>query len=70
MRRGDAVDMFSGDVDHHALIGTDENLSAFFKFERMMEAQMEEEERQKKAKEAANRLTREQIEEIQLECVE
>ena len=65
----------SGDIDHHKLIGTDENLIGLLKFEREIERQMEEDERRaaekKKAAEqrAAQRLTVAQLEALQAECM-
>ena len=44
-----------GDVDHHKLIGSDENLSAFLKFEREMEEKL--------------KLTPAELEAIQAECM-
>ena len=60
--------IFDADVDHHKLIGTDENLSAFLRFEREMERMEEERERQKKLQQA-QQLSLEQIQFIQFECM-
>ena len=62
--------IFDADVDHHTLIGSDDNLSAFLKFERMLEEQEEKRERQHKAEEEARarlpKLTQEQLTSIQM----
>lgn len=51
--------VFSGDVDHHALIGTDENLVGFLRWERELE------EAERKKEEAQRKL----LEEIQFETL-